>query len=89
MNARRRRVDALLLSRASEGLSPAGERELQRLLTLTPGIDRDFYEPAAAIVCLGACDLSHPLPQALKDALAARATSVVGVRKPEGPSDAH
>lgn len=87
MNARRR-IDALLLSRASEGLSPAGETELQRLLALTPGVDRDFYERAAAIVCLGACDLRRPLPPALKDALTARAASFVGGRRSEGPSDA-
>jgi hypothetical protein len=83
----RRRVDALLLSRASEGLPPAGERELQRLLALTPGIDRDFYERAAAIVCLGTCDLSYRLPPALRDALAARATSVVGGLQSDYPSD--
>lgn len=81
MNARRRIADLLLL-RATEGLSPAQQRGLERLLARTPGVDRDFYEHAAAIVCLAACAPRDAMPRSLRDAVAADAASIVGGKRP-------
>lgn len=78
MNAHRQRIDALLLSQATEGLTSPEGRELENLLASTPGVDRDYYEQAAAIVCLAICDCSRPLPRRLRAALTASAQAVLG-----------
>ena len=78
MNKRLQWIDALLLSRATEGLTYVEERGLETLLASTPEVDRNRYEHAAAIVCLAVCDCSRPLPRRLRDALAASAQAVLG-----------
>jgi hypothetical protein len=78
MNAHRQRIDALLLSQATEGLTSPEGRELENLLANTPGVDRNCYEQAAAIVCLAICDCSRPLPRRLRAALTASAQAVLG-----------
>ncbi|MDZ7747890.1 MAG: anti-sigma factor [Halofilum sp. (in: g-proteobacteria)] len=56
------RLDELLLERATTGLDPAGEAELERLLAAADDVDPDAYEAAAAWFWLGAGDPEQPLP---------------------------
>jgi len=78
MNARQQRIDTLLLSQATEGVTLVEERELENLLADTPEVDRNRYEQASAFVCLAVCDCSNPMPRRLRDALAVSAQAALG-----------
>lgn len=76
MDARRRRIDSLLLSRATEGLSRTEEHELERLLALVPGVDTDVYERGAAAVCLAVFGRRTQLPRGLRERLTAQVDEI-------------
>jgi hypothetical protein len=65
-SAKRKRLDDLLLARATEGLNAAEEQELARLLTLDRDVDAGAYEHAAAAVCLAVLGGRGELPAALR-----------------------
>jgi len=78
MTAQRRQIDELLVKRATEGLSPAEEVQLDYLLARHPDIDRDAFERAAATVFLAACaEPAARMPEGLRDRLQMDALSVV------------
>ena len=77
MSDARRRLDELLLIRATEGLSPADAAELDRLLAQHPGVDANAYETAAAIVSLASLAELPPLPRSLRSALEQRADDFI------------
>jgi hypothetical protein len=65
-SAQRKRLDDLLLARATEGLDAAEEQELARLLTTERDVDAGAYERAAAAVCLAVLGGRGELPAALR-----------------------
>ena len=65
-SAERKRLDELLLARATEGLDAAEEQELARLLTAESNVDAGAYERAAAAVCLAVLGGRGELPAALR-----------------------
>jgi hypothetical protein len=65
-SAERKRLDELLLARATEGLDAAEEQELARLLTMERDVDAGAYERAAAAVCLAVLGGRGELPAALR-----------------------
>jgi hypothetical protein len=67
-----RRLDELLLARATEGLSGSDAAELERLLAAHPEVDESAYERAAAAVTLAALGLREKLPAALRARLESR-----------------
>ena len=77
MDARRRRIDSLLLSRATEGLTRVEELELERLLAAVPGVDTDVYERGAAAVCLAVFGRRTQLPPSLRERLTAKVSEIV------------
>jgi hypothetical protein len=70
------RLDELLLARATEGLSRAGTRELERLLAAHPEADADAYERAAAAVTLAVLGTGGSLPSGLRAQLERRAAEL-------------
>ena len=66
VSAARKRLDALLLARATEGLDAAAEQELARLLMKQRNVDEGAYERAAAAVCLAVLGGRGELPAALR-----------------------
>jgi hypothetical protein len=75
-----RRIDELLLKRATSGLTRAEEAELERLLEAHPGLDTEAYELGAAAVLLAALDLGDPLPQRLRAKIEQSATELFAHR---------
>ncbi len=73
----RRRLDDLLLARATEGLDAAAAQELERLLAAATEVDPDAYEHAAAAVCLAALGSGGVLPSALRARLERSAAQFV------------
>lgn len=65
-SAARKRLDELLVARATEGLDAAEERELDRLLAAEGDADAAGYERAAAAVCLAVLGAGAELPPALR-----------------------
>ena len=65
-SAERKRLDELLLARATEGLDAAEEQEVARLLTTQSNVDAGAYERAAAAVCLAVLGGRGELPAALR-----------------------
>lgn len=62
----RRRLDDLLLARATEGLDPESAAELARLLARAPAGDDRGYERAAAAVCLAVLGHGGSLPRRVR-----------------------
>ena len=60
------RLDDLLLSRATEGLSTADALELARLLELHPEVDEGAYERTAAAITLAVLRKRCALPSGLR-----------------------
>ena len=60
-DAKRQRLEELLVARAVEGLDPAETAEVERLLAATSGVDPDAYDEAAAWFWLGSAD-AGPMP---------------------------
>jgi len=73
----RQHLDDLLLSRATEGLSPAQARKLERLLAIHPEAHARGYERAAAAVCTAALRGARPMPKRLRERLERRAAQIV------------
>jgi hypothetical protein len=69
------RLDELLVARATQALTAAEARELERLLAARPDVDADSYERAAAAVCLAALRAPSPMPDSLRRGLARAAES--------------
>ncbi len=73
----------LLAERATQGLSPADEAELARLLRRHPQIDADGFDYAAALAMLALWDQSEPgMPATLSDRLEAGADRFVDSLSP-------
>ena len=72
-----RRLDALLLARATEGLDAAAAQELERLLAAANDVDADVYEHAAAAVCLAVLGGGGVLPSGLRARLERSAAEFV------------
>jgi hypothetical protein len=64
--ADRRRLDDLLLARATEGLDRDSATELARLLARVPAGDDGGYERAAAAVCLAVLGRGGSLPRRVR-----------------------
>jgi len=62
----RRRLDDLLLMRATEGLDRESAAELARLLAERPTGDARGYERAAAAVCLAVLGRGSSLPRGVR-----------------------
>lgn len=62
----RRRLDDLLLARATEGLDRESAAELARLLAGRPECDDRSYERAAAAVCLAVLGHGGSLPRRVR-----------------------
>jgi hypothetical protein len=78
MTAVRRQIDELLVRRATEGLSPQEEVQLDVLLARHPQIDRDAFERAAATVFLAACaEPSARMPEGVRARLRGAAASML------------
>lgn len=75
------RLDELLVARATEGLAPAEQRELERLLAERPEADAEGYERAAAAIALAALGAPGALPAAVRERLARSAESFMGRRR--------
>jgi len=56
------RLDDLLVTRAVEGLDPADDAELERLLAATRDADPDVYDEAAAWFLVGSVTEHEPIP---------------------------
>ena len=69
MRGQRRRLEQLLLARATSRLSPADQAELARLLAGNGGVDEEAYERAAAAICIAALDTGEPMPSGLRASL--------------------
>jgi hypothetical protein len=68
----RRRIEDLLVLRATEGLTTADATELARLIERCPDIDLQEFDEAAALVSLAAIDPRARMPAALMETLARR-----------------
>jgi hypothetical protein len=80
----RRRLDDLLLARATEGLDAAEEQELEQLLAVERGVDAGGYERAAAAVCLAVLGGRGELPAGLRARLERAASDLaVGPKRPK------
>ena len=77
MHDARRRLDELLLARATGSSSAPELEELARLLAAHPGIDEDAYERAAAAICLATIDKREPMPPSLRNKLERAAAAFV------------
>jgi hypothetical protein len=87
MNARQceKRIADLLADKATEGLTPAEQAELERLRTRAAGPASESFELAAAAITLAATRVPHePLPSLLLAKLLADARAFFGMR--EGPT---
>lgn len=73
MTAAAQRVQDLLIDRATEGLDPRLERQLDRLLPECPDLDPESFELAAASIELACTAAEEPLPAALRDRVARQA----------------
>jgi hypothetical protein len=73
----RRRLDQLLLARATGSPSAVEREELARLLAAHPGIDYDTYERAAAAICLATIDTGETMPPSLRNNLEVAAATFV------------
>lgn len=62
----RRRLDDLLIARATEGLERESAAELARLLAHLPGGEDRGYERAAAAVCLAVLGHQGSLPRRVR-----------------------
>lgn len=67
------RVQELLVDRATEGLDPERERELENLLPHCPDLDPESFELAAAAIELAYITAEEPLPETLRERLADQA----------------
>ena len=74
----RRRLEELLAERATQGLAPAEERELQALLAASPEIDVDGFDVAAAALSQATLDELEPMPRHLRRAVLDRASEELG-----------
>lgn len=70
----------LLVKQATEGLSPAEQAEIDRLLAGHPDADRDIMARTAAAVTLAADFEEEPLPRALRERLQADAARWLATR---------
>ena len=77
MSDAHKRLDGLLLARATEGLNPPDTVELTRLLAAHPDVDPAVYEQAAAVISLVALHAPPPMPPSLRAALEQRATEFI------------
>jgi hypothetical protein len=77
-SAERKRLDALLLARATEGLDAPEEQELARLLAASPDVDATAYERAASAVCLAVLGGRTELPAAMRARLERAARDLRG-----------
>lgn len=75
----RERLLDLLSQRATEGLSPAEEIEVARLLTMYPDVDEMGLELAAAAATLALLDAEGELAQPLPDHLRQRTRRLAGL----------
>jgi hypothetical protein len=66
-------LDELLLRRATEGLSRVETARLDELLAAHPDVDDFGYDLAAAAVLLGALSQTEPMPEHVKQRIAAGA----------------
>lgn len=72
------RLDALLLSEATDGLNDAERKELETLLAEHAGVDRYAYERAASAFFLAVCgEPNEQMPQELMAKLTADAASAL------------
>jgi len=78
----RRRLDELLLARATGSAGAVELEELARLLAEHPDIDDDAYERAAAAICLATLDTAEPMPPSLRDKLQRKAAEFVASAMP-------
>jgi hypothetical protein len=69
------RLDELLVARATQALSAAEARELERLLAARPDVDAEGYERAAAAVCLATLRAPSAMPDSLRRGLERAAES--------------
>lgn len=74
----RKRLDDLLLARATEGLNAADTLELESLLAAEPRVDAGAYERAAAAVCLAVFGARSALPGGLRARLEQQAAELRG-----------
>lgn len=74
------RADELMLERATQGLSPQQETELEELLARHPEL-QDGYELAAAAVELACLEVDEKLPESLRAELEARGRRFQGDRR--------
>lgn len=81
VTALRKRVDDLLLARATEGLSPAETQELDRLLAANPDVDSGVYDHAAAAVCLAVL-AGNSMPSGLRARLEKSAVELAATTLP-------
>ena len=72
-----KRLDELLLARATGSSSAVELEELARLLAAHPDIDQDAYERAAAAVCLATLDTGESMPPSLRSKLERAAAAFV------------
>ena len=77
-----RRLDDLLLARATRPLSPTEALELERLHAMYPRVDRDPYERAAALLCLATLDSSEPMPAELRTRIERQAAEFLAGKTP-------
>jgi hypothetical protein len=70
------RLDELLVARATQALTAAETKELERLLAARPDVDAESYERAAAAVCLAALRAPSEMPGSLRRGLARAADSL-------------
>jgi hypothetical protein len=69
----------LLATRAVEGLDPAEQEELAHLAELHPDVDPESFDRVAASIALAALRI-EPMPEALRDRLAAEAEALLAPR---------
>lgn len=74
-----RRIDELLVQRATEGLNAAEAAELSRLLEQAPQADEGRFDAAAALVALAAFDPRERIPESTMRALMRSAASTLRV----------
>ncbi len=74
------RLVDLLVKQATDGLSPAEQAEIDRLLGAHPGADRDIMARTAAAVTLAADFEEEPMPRALRERLQADAARWLATR---------
>ena len=60
------RLEELLVDEATAGLSPAGQEELDRLLTAHPDVDRYAFQRAVAIAFVATASPVPEMPESLR-----------------------